>query len=320
MRRYTSSVGFVLLVYVLWGRPSLPPQEFDGFGLGGKQVLQHIGVDYRSEGQFKKVEKELSRVIRDVLLGPPTKQKDFGCSDSPEYLGPQLFEQVISPLDLSRVNGNQVYAMSHDLPLQTRSSDLELRRLEFDRLFSDLHGSGFEDQCGPGGGSHQLPNGPFSMEFKVVQSNLLSSGQASAAMAINWMTGQRLTDKDIDQTYGFHILSALKSESLPVGFDWSDAGNFSEQNWLRICDTLKHNLPVLLAFDGELSPLKGGHIVLLVSSQGETVRYLDPFDGRLKQTSRTALLNAPSHPDGNFVFLPQRATVMEPNGVPHLGL
>lgn len=136
------------------------------------------------------------------------------------------------------------------------------------------------------------------------QSNSVSCGQTSVAMCINSLTGQNLTDMDIDARYGFHLLDALNAESRSAGYDWKDAGDLKSTSWDLIDHKVnKEKLPVIVALNGpEFSPSGRGHIVTIVKTEGDTVTYADPANGQLKTTTKQAMNTAPSHPDGNFIF------------------
>lgn len=142
----------------------------------------------------------------------------------------------------------------------------------------------------------------------LAQSNSVSCGQTSVAMCLNTITGQNLNDMDIDQNYGFGLLNALKTESRPAGYDWRDAGNISSKSWDLIDQKVnKEGLPVMVALNGyEFSKSGRGHIVTIVKTEGDKVTYADPADGSMKTTSKYNMQNAPSHPDGNFVFVADR--------------
>ena len=156
-------------------------------------------------------------------------------------------------------------------------------------------------------GFSPLPAGrPFTSKDCLIQSNAVSSGQTCVAEAINWMSDSNLTDLDIDKRYGFQLLEALKRESKPWGLDWKDAGNVGPSNWPAVEKTLtERGYPVMVALNGpEFSPSGRGEIFLLVSAEGDRVTYSDSRTGSLKTTTKQAIFNALSHPDGNFVFLP----------------
>ena len=136
------------------------------------------------------------------------------------------------------------------------------------------------------------------------QSNSVSCGQTSVAVCLNALTGRKLTDMDIDQRYGFQLLKALKQES-PNGVDWVDAGDLSLSNKELILKALSQKLPVIVAVNGpRFSDSGRGNIVTLAGADEHQVSYLDPFDGKCKTASWEAFLEAPAHPDGNFIFLP----------------
>ncbi len=158
---------------------------------------------------------------------------------------------------------------------------------------------------------------PTSPVVPLAQSNNISCGQTSVAMCLNSLTGKNLTDMDIDADYGFHLLTALKTESRSSGYDWSDAGNIDASSWSTIDRKVnQEKLPVIVALNGpEFSPSGMGHIVTIVKTEGETVTYADPADGTLKTTTKSNMQNAPSHPDGNFIFVADRMN-SGPDGLP----
>lgn len=145
----------------------------------------------------------------------------------------------------------------------------------------------------------------------LAQSNSVSCGQTSVAMSVNALTGKRLTDGDIDRKYGFGLLSALNGESRGSGYSWRDGGNFSAKNWPALEKRLnKERTPVLIGLSGPtFSPSGRGHIVTLLSIDGEKVRYADPADGKVKTTTRRAIEQAPPHPDGKFFFYASKGKV-----------
>lgn len=141
------------------------------------------------------------------------------------------------------------------------------------------------------------------------QTNNVSCGQTSVAMCLNSLVpGADLTDMDIDQKYGFHLLNALKNESREVGYDWNDAGNITNDSWSFIDKKVnQEGLPVIVALNGpEFSPSGRGHIVTITKTTADTVTYADPADGTIKTTRKENMVNAPSHPDGNFLFVAER--------------
>lgn len=166
-------------------------------------------------------------------------------------------------------------------------------------------------------GIHLQPNIRPSQARPVLplaQSNGVSCGQTSVAMCINSLTGRSLTDMDIDAKYGFGLLNALKSESASSGYDWRDNGNLGPESWAMIDQKVnQERLPVIVALNGpEFSPSGRGHIVTIVKTEGDTVHYADPADGQIKTTSKYNMQTAPSHPDGNFVFLADRMNETPP--------
>lgn len=153
----------------------------------------------------------------------------------------------------------------------------------------------------------------------IAQSNGVSCGQTSVAMCLNSLTGGNLNDMDIDRHYGFRLLEALKNESKPAGFDWRDAGNITNDSWSFIDRKVnQEKLPVIVALNGpEFSPSGRGHIVTIVKTTGDTVTYADPADGKMKTTNKSNMVNAPSHPDGNFLFVADKLPPQQPTIPPY---
>ena len=138
----------------------------------------------------------------------------------------------------------------------------------------------------------------------LAQSNGISCGQTSVAMTINALTGQNLRDTDIDAKYGFELLRALKEECAPSGFTFKDGGEVSADKWELIEHKVnKEKIPVIVALNGpEFSPSGRGHIVTITKVEGDTVEFADPATGVKRTTTKSAMNNAPQHPDGNFIF------------------
>lgn len=155
---------------------------------------------------------------------------------------------------------------------------------------------------------------PTAEVVPLAQSNGVSCGQTSVAMCLNSLTGKSFTDMDIDQKHGFQLLNALKTESQESGYDWRDAGNINNQSWATIDQKVnQEKLPVMVALNGpEFSPSGRGHIVTIVKTEGENVTFADPATGQLRTTTKYAMQTAPSHPDGNFVFVADRLNATPP--------
>ena len=149
------------------------------------------------------------------------------------------------------------------------------------------------------------PTRPGTLNLQpLAQSNSASCGQTSVAMAINALTGKDLRDTDIDSRYGFELLHALNSESGQAGYRWQDGGEISAASWELIDHKVnQEKTPVIVGLNGpEFSPSGRGHIVTIVKTEGDQVTFADPATGQLRTTTKQAMNNAPSHPDGNFVF------------------
>lgn len=136
------------------------------------------------------------------------------------------------------------------------------------------------------------------------QGNSISCGQTSVAMAVNSLTGKNLTDADVNRKHGFGLLSALRSESRSAGYTWKDGGNFQAKHWATVEKKLnREKTPVIMGLNGPTFSRSGrGHIVTLLSIDGDQVRYADPADGKIKTVSKKTIENAPGHPHGKFFF------------------
>ncbi|MDQ7825621.1 MAG: papain-like cysteine protease family protein [Candidatus Eremiobacteraeota bacterium] len=148
----------------------------------------------------------------------------------------------------------------------------------------------------------------------LAQNNSISCGQTSVAMAVNSLTGKNLVDSDIDAKYGFGLLQALNGESQGAGITWRDGGTVSAGAWSLIEQKVNNEkMPVIVALNGpEFSPSGRGHIVTITKVEGDTVTFADPASGTMKTTTKDAMNNAPSHPDGNFIFYGSREGIPLP--------
>lgn len=134
------------------------------------------------------------------------------------------------------------------------------------------------------------------------QSNGVSCGQCSVAMAIQALTGKYLTDAGIDARYGFSLLQALQSEC--PGHRWRDAGDLHPGLWPDILASLLAGCPAVIGLNGpRFSPSGRGHIVLICGLVGNDVHYADPATGRFDTCLRSQMETCRPHPDGKFVFL-----------------
>ena len=137
----------------------------------------------------------------------------------------------------------------------------------------------------------------------LAQSNAVACGQTCVAMCVNALTGQHLTDQDINARYGFALLEALNDECKSTRYRWLDGGDLSASSWPQVAQTLQAGLPVILGLNGPLfSPSGRGHIITLTALHDDQVSYADPATGTMRTTTPAILLAAPPHPDGKFVF------------------
>ncbi len=135
-----------------------------------------------------------------------------------------------------------------------------------------------------------------------------SCGQTSVAMSINALTGKNLNDNDINAKYGYELLRALKDETAEAGYTWKDGGEINSNCW----ELLEHKVnnektPVVVALNGpEFSASGRGHIVTITKIDGDKVTFADPATGTTRTTTKQNMNNAPSHPQGNFIFYADR--------------
>lgn len=140
----------------------------------------------------------------------------------------------------------------------------------------------------------------------LAQNNPVSCGQTAAAMCINAVTGKELTDYDINNKYNFNLLGALNAESNESGVFWRDAGDFSG-DWSTIEKAVKdEGLPVMIGLGGKFASSSTGHIVTITGINGDRVTYADPNGGKVRSTTKQAILEAPGHSQGKFLFVPTR--------------
>jgi len=135
----------------------------------------------------------------------------------------------------------------------------------------------------------------------LAQSNGVSCGQTSVAMACNALTGKMLRDTDIHARYGFSLLAALNGES---GQAYVDGGNLDASKWSGIESRLVRG-PIVIGLNGpDFSPSGRGHIVLITGVDGGKVTFADPNGGVWRTLLKSRFEQAPPHPDGKFIFWP----------------
>lgn len=128
-----------------------------------------------------------------------------------------------------------------------------------------------------------------------------SCGQTSVAMAVNALTGKKLTDGDVAERWGYQLLQALNGEC--PDHTWTDGGNLTPASWVTIEAKTARGLPVLIGLNGPLFSHSGrGHIVLITKVEGDKVTFADPAQGEFRQVSKSDMEAAPPHPDGKFLF------------------
>ena len=143
-----------------------------------------------------------------------------------------------------------------------------------------------------------------SMVKPLAQNNGISCGQTSVAMCVNALTGKSLIDSDINSKYGFGLLEALNAESRSANVVWKDGGVINKNCWALLEQKVNNEgIPAVVGLNGpEFSPSGRGHIVTITKIEGNVVHVADPATGTMRTTTKEAMNNAPSHPDGNFIF------------------
>lgn len=158
------------------------------------------------------------------------------------------------------------------------------------------------------------PDGPkvLSVNLKdrvtiLAQTNAVSCGQTSCAMAANTITGQRLTDQSWDRRHGMSLLGGLQLECKDHGVTWEDVGRPRPEIWPRVLQSLASGFPAVCGVNGpDFSPSGHGHIVCIIGVTSKTVIFADPNRGRLRELERERFEQAQEYPQGNFIFLATR--------------
>jgi lysozyme len=136
----------------------------------------------------------------------------------------------------------------------------------------------------------------------IAQQTSKSCGLACVAMAINLLGGKHVDDLWVQDHYGYGLLPALNENS--GGKKWVDVGNFTASMWPAIRENLLEGCPTIIGLNGpEFSPSGYGHILLIVSVEGNNVGLADPNGGKFRQVSKSLVENCPAHTDGKFVFM-----------------
>ncbi|MBT9581948.1 hypothetical protein IV102_01280 [bacterium] len=130
----------------------------------------------------------------------------------------------------------------------------------------------------------------------------LASGQASVAMALTHLTGQRWTGQQVSDAYGGNLLAALEEQTRHLRLNWNDV-DFSSPSWAIMEKQLGRGRPVLMGLNGPVfSPTADGHVVTLLGIQGELVHFADPASGKVCCQPKREFERAPGHPIGKFVL------------------
>lgn len=149
------------------------------------------------------------------------------------------------------------------------------------------------------------PSGKVSIQSKIkIQAQHMpkSCGQTCVAMSINYLGARNVDDYWVNQQYGYNLLGALNENS--GGKKWADVGNFNPNMWDSIYNSIKKGFPVIIGLNGpEFSPSGYGHIVMIVSIDGNNVGIADPNGGVWRMATKQLIETCPDHTEGKFVFM-----------------
>lgn len=136
----------------------------------------------------------------------------------------------------------------------------------------------------------------------LAQGNAISCGQTSCAMAVNTITGQKLTDYHWQARHGFNLLGGLQAECPE--HTWEDVDRPRPEIWPRVMASLAAGCPAVCGVNGpDFSPSGHGHIVCIIGLNSKKVIFGDPNRGRLRELERERFEQAQEYPQGNFLFL-----------------
>lgn len=129
-----------------------------------------------------------------------------------------------------------------------------------------------------------------------------SCGQTCVAMVVTAFGGKVVDDYWVDVNYGFGLLNCLNNNTGDL--NWGDVGDFKPAMWDMIHSNLAKGWPTILFLNGpEFSPSGYGHIVLLVSIDGNNVGLADPNGGIWRTVTKSLIETCPSHTEGKAVFM-----------------
>lgn len=135
----------------------------------------------------------------------------------------------------------------------------------------------------------------------LAQQKADTCGLASAAMAINCLTGLNYTDLSLRERYDYRLLEALNGECPKHRWESPD---FTPASWALIEQSLQAGRPVLFAANGpDFSASGRGHILLIVALKGDQVQMADPNGGVFRWWTRKQCELAPPHPHGKWLMV-----------------
>lgn len=148
------------------------------------------------------------------------------------------------------------------------------------------------------------------------QSNSISCGQTSCAVAANSLTGKSINDNVFNSRHGLYLLTGLNKEIRETGIRYEDYGNISRNTLKWIKKATDKGFPVVFAGNGpDFSPTGRGHVMLMKKVTDEIVTFMDPAKGIMRNMLTSKFLENSrnfSHPNGNFVFGPANLDSLAP--------
>ncbi|MBT9586765.1 WXG100 family type VII secretion target [bacterium] len=263
-----------------------------------------------------------------VPESPPPSQQEAAVPENTPLLH-QETAQVGAPVDHESVQAAPLSASAHGPLLEITSSDsTDASAQVFDGTGSPASettlvvsgelvemggkddklsayfdaGSHADNQSAPpaqafGGSSSPL----LDRIHPFVQGDGDNCGKTSVAMAINAITGSKLSDFDLPE--GCSLLTELNRHTQDTGLQWNDV-NLNPDNWQKIEAAVGQGLPVVVGLNGEFSHTGRGHVVTIVGIEGDKVTYADPATGTFRETTRQRMLDAEQYPQGSFIMYP----------------
>jgi len=127
-------------------------------------------------------------------------------------------------------------------------------------------------------------------------------GRASVTMVVNaWRAKAGLPPVSQTQMSRPANLKADMARFLPPGAGTKDVG-FNHTTWPPALDeAARKGNPSIIGVGPPFSP-GYGHIMVIAKIDGDKVTLMDPNGGKMRETTKQALLNAKSHSEGSFAL------------------